>query len=90
MSEDEAKQILEAVRGLQPVIKKSTDGVTAKATTFGSLKGTVKADMQRIKASADVISDALVAKAPDALKADALAEKVTFDGYFDTAIKSLA
>ncbi|CCG83558.1 Putative uncharacterized protein [Taphrina deformans PYCC 5710] len=89
IDEAEARQVLQAFQDIEPGIKKSTDAVIAKATAFGSLKSTVKGDMVRMKDSSDALADALIAKAPDAVKKDATDAKAKVDNYFAGAIKSV-
>lgn len=78
------------MQAIEPSIKSTTDQIVKKADTFGSLKGTVKSEMIRVKGSSDMLSSALISKAPDSLKPAADAEKVKFDGYFDMAIKAVS
>lgn len=75
---------------IEPAIKATTEQIVKKGETFGTLKGTVKGEMIKVKGSADTLSSALIEKAPESLKASANAEKTKVDGYFDAAIKAVS
>ena len=81
---------MQAFNDIEPSIKKSTDAVAAKAVQWGSLKGTVKGDMTRMKAGTDTLVDALVERAPASMHDQVVEAKAKVDGYFETAIKSVS
>lgn len=88
--EAEARQVLQEVRDLEPLITTATDGIIAKAPLFGTIKSTVKGDMVRLKEGTDALADALVSKSPASLKDDAAQEKKKVEIMFDAAIKAVS
>ena len=89
-SDADAQKVLDAVKELEPGIKRSTDLVVTKAASFGAVKGTVSGEMTRFKTISDSISDGLLSRVPASLKPEAEKLKATVDGYFGNAVKALS